>query len=102
MTVVAARLRSEPAAEHPEAVGPLGRLGRWTADHVRAVAIVWAVVALALGVFAPKVETALSGAGWQIGRLAHSGRVIFAAAAVIVSVFFTFALSGLGVRFGHA
>ena len=47
------------------AVGPLGRLGRWTADHIRTVAIVWAVVAVALGVFAPKVETALSGAGWQ-------------------------------------
>jgi RND superfamily putative drug exporter len=47
------------------AVGPLGRLGRWTADHVRAVAIAWAIVAVVLGVFAPKVETALSGAGWQ-------------------------------------
>ncbi|HEY8705262.1 MAG TPA: hypothetical protein VIL98_10940, partial [Gaiellaceae bacterium] len=45
--------------------GPLGRLGRWTADHVRLVALAWAVVAVALGVFAPKVETALSGAGWQ-------------------------------------
>ena len=51
--------------EHPEAVGPIGRLGRWAADHVRVVAIAWAVVALALAVFAPKVETALSGAGWQ-------------------------------------
>jgi RND superfamily putative drug exporter len=29
-----------------------------------------------------------------IGGLAHSGRVIFAAAAVMVAVFFTFALSG--------
>ena len=51
--------------EHPEAVGPIGRLGRWAADHVRLVALAWAVVALALAVFAPKVETALSGAGWQ-------------------------------------
>jgi putative drug exporter of the RND superfamily len=51
--------------EHPEAVGPVGRLGRWAADHVRAVSIAWAVIALALAVFAPKVETALSGAGWQ-------------------------------------
>ena len=54
-----------PAVEHPEAVGPLGRLGRWTADHLRTVAVAWVVVALALGAFAPKVETALSGAGWQ-------------------------------------
>jgi putative drug exporter of the RND superfamily len=53
------------AAEHPEAVGPIGRLGRLAADHVRTVSIGWAVVALALAVFAPKVETALSGAGWQ-------------------------------------
>ena len=51
--------------EHPEAVGPVGRLGRWAADHVRLVAVAWAVIALALAVFAPKVETALSGAGWQ-------------------------------------
>jgi RND superfamily putative drug exporter len=29
-----------------------------------------------------------------VGGLAHSGRVIFAAAAVMVAVFFTFALSG--------
>ena len=48
-----------------EAIGPIGRLGRWAADHVRTVSVVWAVVALALAVFAPKVETALSGAGWQ-------------------------------------
>jgi putative drug exporter of the RND superfamily len=51
--------------EHPEAVGPIGRLGRFAADHVRAVSIAWALVAVALAVFAPKVETALSGAGWQ-------------------------------------
>ena len=30
----------------------------------------------------------------MVGGLAHSGRVIFAAAAVMVAVFFTFALSG--------
>jgi RND superfamily putative drug exporter len=29
-----------------------------------------------------------------VGGLAHSGRVIFAAAAVMIAVFFTFALSG--------
>src|SRR5262245_52874229 len=51
--------------EHPGTVGPIGRLGRFAADHVRAVSIAWAVIALALAVFAPKVETALSGAGWQ-------------------------------------
>jgi len=51
--------------EPPEAVGPIGRLGGWAADHVRAVSLAWAVVSLVLAVFAPKVETALSGAGWQ-------------------------------------
>jgi RND superfamily putative drug exporter len=45
--------------------GPIGRLGRYTATHFRTVAIAWAIVAVGLGVFAPKVETALSGAGWQ-------------------------------------
>jgi RND superfamily putative drug exporter len=49
----------------PESVGPIGRLGRFAADHVRGVSIAWAAVAVALAVFAPKVETALSGAGWQ-------------------------------------
>ena len=33
--------------------------------HFRAVLAGWLVLALALGFFAPKVETALSGAGWQ-------------------------------------
>ncbi len=46
-------------------VGPVGRLGAWTADHFRAVLVAWIVVAIGLGVLAPRVETALSGAGWE-------------------------------------
>src|SRR5512133_619789 len=46
-------------------VGAIGRLGRWTAGHFRIVAAAWVVVAVGLGVLAPRVETALSGAGWQ-------------------------------------
>lgn len=46
-------------------LGPIGRLGGWMADHFRAVAIVWVVLVVALGFFAPKVEHALSGAGWE-------------------------------------
>ena len=46
-------------------LGPIGRLGHWTATHFRAVAVAWLVVAVALGVFAPRVEHALSGAGWE-------------------------------------
>ena len=54
-----------PVSVQPIKVGPLGRLGGWTAGHVRAVSIAWLLVAVALAAFAPKVETALSGAGWQ-------------------------------------
>ena len=56
-----------PAEEYPHAVnvGPIGRLGRFTATHFRAVLVGWVVLALALGFFAPRVETALSGAGWE-------------------------------------
>ncbi|MGL6278502.1 MAG: MMPL family transporter [Gaiella sp.] len=47
------------------ALGPIGRLGYWTAGHVRLVVVMWAVLAVGLGVFAPKAEHALSGAGWE-------------------------------------
>jgi RND superfamily putative drug exporter len=46
-------------------VGAVGRLGRWTAAHFRIVAAAWVVVVVGLGVLAPRVETALSGAGWE-------------------------------------
>jgi RND superfamily putative drug exporter len=49
----------------PPQVGAIGRLGRWTAGHFRLVAAAWVVVAVGLGVLAPRVETALSGAGWE-------------------------------------
>jgi len=47
------------------AVGPVGRLGRWTATHFRAVALTWLAIAVLMGIFAPRVEHALSGAGWH-------------------------------------
>jgi RND superfamily putative drug exporter len=58
---------SKQAEEYPHAagVGPIGRLGRFTATHFRAVLVGWLVVALGLGFLAPRVETALSGAGWE-------------------------------------
>jgi len=46
-------------------LGPIGRLGRYVATHRRKVFIAWAVVAVGLGLLAPRVETALSGAGWE-------------------------------------
>ena len=45
--------------------GPIGRLGRWTAGHVRLVVIAWAILAVGLGGLAPQAEHALSGAGWD-------------------------------------
>jgi RND superfamily putative drug exporter len=47
------------------ALGPIGRLGRFAAGHTRAVFLTWVVIAVGLGFLAPRVETALSGAGWQ-------------------------------------
>ena len=46
-------------------IGPIGRLGRWTASHFAIVAGAWLALALGLGFLAPKVEHALSGAGWE-------------------------------------
>ena len=46
-------------------LGPVGRLGHFAATHRRAVFAGWAVAAVGLGFLAPRVETALSGAGWQ-------------------------------------
>lgn len=46
-------------------LGPLGRLGRWASVHRRVVFVTWAIIAIGLGVFAPRVEHALSGAGWE-------------------------------------
>ena len=54
-------------SEYPHAVsvGPIGRLGRYTAVHFRVALVGWLIVAIVLGFFAPRVETALSGAGWE-------------------------------------
>ncbi|MDH3227164.1 MAG: MMPL family transporter [Thermoleophilia bacterium] len=46
-------------------VGPIGRLGRWSATHGRIVAAIWIVLVVGLGALAPRVESALSGAGWE-------------------------------------
>ena len=61
------RLGQRRAEDYPHAVnvGPIGRLGRYTATHFRIVLVGWLVVALGLGFLAPRVETALSGAGWE-------------------------------------
>ena len=45
---------------------PLARLGAWTHRHRLAVIVLWLVFAGGLGVFAPKLERALSGAMWEV------------------------------------
>lgn len=45
--------------------GPLGRLGAWVTRHGRLVTAGWLLVVIGLGVFAPRVEHDLSGAGWE-------------------------------------
>ena len=49
----------------PGSLGPIGRLGRLAATHRGAVFAIWALLAIGLGFLAPRVETALSGAGWE-------------------------------------
>ncbi|HTR33856.1 MAG TPA: MMPL family transporter, partial [Gaiellaceae bacterium] len=65
MTVAEAEAPVLPLPAPPAAVGPIGRLGAFAADHVRLISLAWLAIAVGLGVFAPRVETALSGAGWQ-------------------------------------
>lgn len=45
---------------------PLARLGRWAHAHRRLVIGIWALVAIGLGVFAPQLPGALSGAMWEV------------------------------------
>ncbi|MGE3073011.1 MAG: MMPL family transporter [Dehalococcoidia bacterium] len=45
---------------------PLARLGEWTHGHRAMVIVTWAVLAIGLGFFAPKLEHALSGAMWEV------------------------------------
>lgn len=45
---------------------PLARTGRWAHSHRRFVVIAWAVLAVGLGFFAPRLEGALSGAMWEV------------------------------------
>src|SRR4051812_40969666 len=52
-------------SEQQARLGAVGRLGRWTAGHVRVVVAVWVVVAVGLGMLAPRADKALSGAGWE-------------------------------------
>jgi putative drug exporter of the RND superfamily len=52
-------------AHTPLALGRMGRAAATFIAHGRLVAISWAVLMVGLGMFAPHVERALSGAGWE-------------------------------------
>ncbi|MGQ4389367.1 MMPL family transporter [Streptomyces sp. SAS_270] len=45
--------------------GVLGRLGVWATTRLRLVLVLWFVLVVGLGAFAPQVTSALAGAGWQ-------------------------------------
>ena len=70
MTSTATRRHAQtPPDADPDGLGyrpgPLGRLGLWVTHHRKATALVWLLLVVGLGAFAPKVEANLSGAGWQ-------------------------------------
>lgn len=62
-TTVSHRQSIVVSESHPP--GLLSRLGAWSGSHLRLVLVGWTLVLVGFGVFAPQVETALSGAGWQ-------------------------------------
>jgi len=64
-TIDEPRHLSPAPLEPPARPGPLGRLGVWATVHARLTSVVWLLVIVGLGAFAPRVETELSGAGWQ-------------------------------------
>ena len=47
-------------------MAPLARLGRWAHSHRATVIVAWAILAVGLGIFAPRLEGALSGAMWEV------------------------------------
>jgi len=53
----------DPSTDGPH--GAFARLGGWTGSHLRPVLLGWLAVLVVFGVFAPKVESSLAGAGWQ-------------------------------------
>ncbi len=64
MTIAATR-PDQPVEISHAAPGRLARLGAWTATHLRTVLLGWLLVLAGFGAFAPQIESALSGAGWQ-------------------------------------
>jgi putative drug exporter of the RND superfamily len=57
--------RNPPRTAEQHVPGWLARLGAWAGTHLRIVLLGWLLVLAAFGAFAPQVQSALSGAGWQ-------------------------------------
>lgn len=59
----------EPAPHGEDATAArtpvLAALGTWTATHLKHVLVAWTVALVLFGAFAPRVESALAGAGWE-------------------------------------
>ena len=68
----------DPEALADVPVGIFGRLGAWCGAHLRPVVLAWLVVLVAFGVFAPKAESVLAGAGWQdsTSQSVHARQII--------------------------
>ena len=60
-----AHAREEDPFRETITAGPLGRLGLAVTNHRRITAVIWVLLVVGLGIFAPRVESELSGAGWQ-------------------------------------
>jgi RND superfamily putative drug exporter len=58
-------LDASTASAQAPTYGLLGRLGQVVLRHGRMTTALWLLVIVGLGAFAPKVESSLSGAGWQ-------------------------------------
>jgi len=65
MATTHAGSRTRPDLTPTTRPGPLGRLGLAVVDHARTTTVLWLIVIIGLGIFAPRVEAELSGAGWQ-------------------------------------
>ena len=62
-TALQTTVQTSPTNTHRP--GWIAALGAWSAAHLRLVLVAWLGVVGVLGAFAPQVESALSGAGWQ-------------------------------------
>ncbi|MFJ5305046.1 MMPL family transporter [Streptomyces sp. NPDC088350] len=64
-SIAASPAATEPTAPGGSPPGPLGRLGLWSAAHLRLVTVIWLVLVAGLGALAPSATSTLAGAGWQ-------------------------------------